>query len=225
MHIHARLQSFTSFNSMRDIQIATLVLSVFIVAGCNRERLPEMSTDTLKPAPGSYVADTTLADTTKKATTDTVKSDLPPIARAIEPDRLAQFLPHLTGWTPTGELQKEIQIHDKFNKSRVEQDYVSGDKKVKVEINDYAYVPYLYEPWSKFKGTYIDDDNIARTETSTLGPYHVVQSMEKKDPHAEVTVFPGKRFIVRVVEDGSPTIDEARTIAQQVDLRGLEAIQ
>jgi hypothetical protein len=206
--------------------LSTLMLvAIGLFAGCNRERLPEMSPDTLKPAPGSYVPDTTAADTAKKATPDSVVSDLPPMARAIEPDRLAKFLPQLSGWTISGEMQKEIQIHDKFNRSRVEQTYVNGDKKVKIEINDFAYVPYLYEPWTKFKGTYLDDDNFARTETATLAGYHVVQSMEKKDPRGEVTVFPGKRFVVRVTEDGAANIEETRQIAQQVDLKGLEATQ
>jgi hypothetical protein len=216
---------------MREFKLGATTVALltiaFAVASCNRgNRTPDMSPDTLKPAPGSFTPDTTAGDTTKKAaSTDSAKSDLPPMAHAIEPDQLAQYLPKLSGWTPSGELQKEIQIHDQFNKSRVEQDYTNGDKKVKIEINDYAYVPYLYEPWQKFKGTYLDDDNVARTETSSLAGYHVVQSMEKKDPHGEVTVFPGKRFVVRVVEDGAANIEEVRQIAQQVNLKGLEAIQ
>lgn len=201
------------------------ILTIVTIIGCNKNQNPDMSPDTLKPAPGSFFPDTTLADTTKHASADTAKSDLPPVAKAIEPDRLAQLLPKLSGWSTTGELQKEIQVHDQFNKSRVEQDYVSGDKKLRVEINDFAYIPYLYEPWLKFKGTYLDDDNVQRTETSTVSGYHAVQTMEKKDPHGTVTVFPGKRFVVTVTEDGAANIEEVRQAAQQVDLKGLEAIQ
>jgi hypothetical protein len=162
---------------------------------------------------------------TAKAKADTTHPTLPPIAKAIEPNRLAAFLPKMIGWNPVGELQKEIQVRDTFNRSRVSQSYEMGTKKVKVQIDDFAYVPYLYAPWTKFKGTFLDDNNDERTETAMLGNYRIVQSMEKKDQHGEITVFPGNRYIVTITEDGAENINEVRKIAESMDLKGLEILQ
>ena len=201
-----------------------IVLSVGSVlwGGCRRSEIPPMSMDTIRPSSDTAGSKPAAKDSTKS---DSTQSNLPPMAKAIEPDRLATFLPKMQGWTAQGEMQKEIQIRENFNRSRVAQTYTMGAKKVKVQIDDFAYVPYLYESWQKFKGTYLDDNNDSRTETSTLAGYRDVQSMDKKEPHGEVTVFPGNRFVVSIVEDGADNINEVRRIAEMTDLRGLESLQ
>ncbi len=172
----------------------------------------------------------TSADTIPKLTQDTSKakadtSNLPPMAKAIEPARLAKFLPALPGWTHQGDTVKEIQIRENFNRSRVAVTWVNGTKKLKIQIDDFAYVPYLYDPWHKFKGEYLDDNNDDRTETTTIAGYHAVQSMEKKDPHGEITLFPGNRYVVSITEDGADNINEIRRIAESMNLKGLETLQ
>ncbi len=194
---------------------------LFFVA-CSRRAEVSLPLDTLKPA-GDTAGMTAPHKDTSQAKSDT--NTLPPMAKAMEPDRLASFLPKLSGWTPSGEMEKEIQVRDNFNRSRIAQTYTLGAKKVKVQIDDFAYVPYLYEPWQKFKGTYLDDNNDSRTETTTVAGYRAVQSMEKKEPHGEVTVFPGSRYVVSVVEDGADNINEVRRIAESMDLKGLETLQ
>ncbi len=205
------------------IRFITALLLAFGLFGCNRnpEPLP-MSLDTIRAS-----SDTTgmKAADTSHTKADTTHSNLPPMAKAIDPTRLAQFLPKMPGWTLSGEMEHEIQVHDNFNRSRVAQTYANGAKKVKIEINDYAYVPYLYDAWQKFKGTYLDDDNFARTETTTIAGYHAVQTMEKKDPHGSVTVFPGNRYVVTIILDGADNINDVRRIAESMDLKGLESLQ
>jgi hypothetical protein len=162
-------------------------------------------------------------DTTPKP--DTLRSNLPPMAKAIEPDQLATFLPSLPGWVPQGEIEKEIQVRENFNRSRVAETLVMGPKKLKVQIDDFAYVPYLYDPWQKFKGVYLDDNNDERTETTSIAGYRAVQSMDKKEPHGEITVFPGNRFVVTVVEDGAESINEVRRLVESMNLKRLETLQ
>jgi len=207
---------------MKHYKIGPLVLLVTCVLcnGCKRDESPPISLDTIRPS-----ADTINRQDTTKAKADTTHPTLPPIAKAIEPDRLAGFLPKMAGWNPVGELQKEIQVRDTFNRSRVSQSYEMGAKKVTVQIDDFAYVPFLYAPWTKFRGTFIDDNNDERTETAMLGNYRVVQSMEKKEPHGEITVFPGNRYIVKITEDGAEKINDIRKIAESMDLKGLEILQ
>jgi hypothetical protein len=147
------------------------------------------------------------------------------MAKAIDPNRLAQFLPKIAGWVPSGELQKEIQIRDNFNKSRAAQTYTQDQKKVTIEINDFAYISSLYDPWQKYQGSYLDDDNNARTETTTIAGYRAVQTMQKHMPQSEITVFPGKRYVVTILEDGAENINEARKIAASIDLKGLELLR
>jgi hypothetical protein len=210
---------------MKQYKIWTLVLLVTSVLcnGCRRDESSYTSLDTIRSA--NDTANLANKQDTTKAKADTIHPTLPPIAKAIEPNRLASFLPKMAGWNPVGELQKEIQVRDTFNRSRVSQSYEMGAKKVKVQIDDFAYVPYLYVPWTKFSGTFLDDNNDERTETTMLGNYRVAQSMEKKEPHAEITVFPGNRYIVTITEDGAENINEVRKIAESMDLKGLEILQ
>ncbi len=192
--------------------------------GCRRNESLPLLMDSLHSSTDSTTIIKQSQDTSK-AKADTIASNLPPMAKAIEPDRLAAFLPNLPGWTPQGDTIKEIQVHENFNRSRAALNYVNGSKKLKIQIDDFAYVPYLYDPWQKFKGIYLDDNNDERTETTTIAGYRAVQSMEKKEPHGEITLFPGNRYVVSIVEDGADNINEVRRIAEAVNLKGLEALQ
>ncbi len=203
--------------------LLTLCIFLSIASGCRRnEQLPG-SLDSLRPTSDSAALKPPPIDTTPKA--DTLRSNLPPMAKAIEPDQLATFLPTLPGWTPQGEIEKEIQVRENFNRSRVAETLVMGTKKLKVQIDDFAYVPYLYDPWQKFKGVYLDDNNDERTETTSIAGYRAVQSMDKKEPHGEITIFPGNRYVVTVVEDGAESINEVRRLVESMNLKRLETLQ
>lgn len=180
-----------------------------------------MSMDTLQPLGDSIVQQK--QDTSRIS--DTTAPPLPPMAKAVDPAQLQAFLPSLPGWTPQGEIQKEIQIRDNFNRSRVSETYVNGPKKLKIQIDDFAYVPALYAPWAPFRGNYLEDNNDERTETTTIAGYHAVQSAMKKLQHVEMTVFPGNRYVVTIAEDSTNDINEARQIAQSMNWKGLEALQ
>ncbi len=209
----------------RTLFIAYLagIILTLLGSGCRRSGDPlPLALDTIRS--GGDTNGVKPPDTTHSKV-DSVKSDLPPMAKAIEPAMLAVFLPKMQGWSVSGEMEHEIQVRDNFNRSRVAQTYIMGQKKVKIDINDLAFVPYLYDPWQKFKGNYLDDDNTARTETTTIGNYRAVQTMEKHDPRGSVTVFPGKRYVVTIVMDGAESINDVRRIAESLDLRGLENLQ
>jgi hypothetical protein len=192
--------------------------------GCRHDEQLPISLDTLRPSVDTAGMNPPAKDSAQPKA-DSTQSNLPPMAKAIEPDRLATFLPTLSGWTPQGEMQKEIQIRDNFNRSRIAQNFVNGTKKLKIQIDDFAYVPYLYDPWQKFKGTYLDENNDERTETTIIAGYRAVQSMEKKEPHGEITLFPGSRYVISITEDGAENINEVRRIAEQMNLKGLETLQ
>jgi hypothetical protein len=201
-----------------------LCIVLSIVSGCRHDEQLPVSLDTLRPSMDTAGMKPPAKDTAQPKT-DSAHSNLPPIAKAIEPDRLATFLPALSGWTPQGEMQKEIQVRENFNRSRIAQTFVNGTKKLKIQIDDFAYVPYLYDPWQKFKGTYLDDNNDGRTETTTIDGYRGIQSMEKKEPHGEITLFPGNRYVISITEDGAENINEVRRLAEQMNLKGLETLQ
>jgi hypothetical protein len=207
---------------MKYVLILCIILS--IASGCGHNEPLPMSLDTLRPSVDTAGIKPPAKDSAQPKA-DSAHSNLPPIAKAIEPDRLAFFLPTLSGWTSQGEMQKEIQIRENFNRSRISQSFVNGTKKLKIQIDDFAYVPYLYDPWQKFKGTYLDDNNDERTETTTIAGYRAIQSMEKKESHGEITLFPGNRYVVSITEDGAENINEVRRIAEQMNLKGLETLQ
>ncbi|MFI5201491.1 MAG: hypothetical protein ACHQNE_03810 [Candidatus Kapaibacterium sp.] len=184
-----------------------------------------MSLDTIRSSSDTFTMRSSSSIDTAQAKVDTSKSSLPPIARAVAPDRLAEFLPNMTGWVTEGELQKELHVQDSINYSRVWQAYSTGTKTVTIQINDFAYVPTYYASYQKYKGNYLEDNNDERVETTAISGFPAVQTMEKKTPHAEIVVFPGNRYVVVIVEDGENDVNEVRHIAASMNLKGLEALQ
>src|SRR5688572_24309349 len=73
---------------------------------------------------------------TSEPKADTSRPPLLPIPDPIPTDRLAEFLPSMSGYQP-GELQQETKVRPNFKSSKVLQTYSLGDKKFAVEINDY----------------------------------------------------------------------------------------
>ena len=202
----------------------TAIATISIVwMSCRRSGTLPMSMDTLQPLNDSFSV-VSKPDTSHTAT-DTAQPSLPPMAKAIDPAKLQTFLPNLPGWSPQGDIERELQVRDNFNRSRVTAHYASGPKTLKIQIDDFAYVPSLYAPWTQFKGNYLEDNNDERTETTTLNGYHAVQSTMKKQSHAEMTVFPGNRYVVTIQEDGTSDVNEVRQIAQAMNLKGLETLQ
>jgi len=213
--------------------LATAFLVISMLAGCRMHEkvtMSDTSKDSLHPTGASPAHMPSQVDTAMKhATVDSnaiahPPSDLPPIATPIASEKLAQFLPTMDGYI-AGELQHEMKIQKNFSSSVVSRTYTKGDIKTTIEIDDYAYVPTLYEPFTKFKDAYLDDDNVERTETTTIKGYHAVQTWEKQSHGAQITLFPGRRYVVKVTSDGIPNIDAARTIVESMNLKGLEALQ
>ncbi len=204
----------------------SLVLMTLSVAwiGCNRTASIPMSLDTLHPSPDTFGMKPPAVETTK-VTADTGQLALPRITRAVDPGQLAAFLPPMVGWTPQGELQKELSVRDSMNLSRVWQTYIMGADTAIVEINDYAYVPSLYAPYQKYMGTYLEDNNTERVETTAVSGFRAVQTMEKKVPHAQMVIFPGNRYVVVISENGTNDVNDLRRIGESLNLRGLAALQ
>jgi hypothetical protein len=155
---------------------------------------------------------------------DTVQLPSRPIPDPIATARLAEFLPQLPGYQ-TGELQEETKVRPNFKSSKVLQTYTTGDKKITVEINDYCNVPFLYDPFAKFmEGDYLNDDNVERTETTTIKGFKAVQTWEKKNNHGNIFVFPGERFVISIIGEGVQNIGELRSVAESINLNSLAVL-
>lgn len=151
-------------------------------------------------------------------------NNLPPVATPVEPDRLSAFLPELSGYT-ADDVQKETRIRSNMKVSKASRVYKNGDKKVTVTINDYAYVPSQYMPYEQYRGEYLQDDNTERTEATKISGYEAVQTWLKKENRAEITLFPGKRYVVQIVADQMNDVAEARRILDGMNLTGLEGLE
>jgi hypothetical protein len=209
-----------------------LLSATFTLASC-RERQQTVTTeskDSLKPTEAKSAKMPSQVDTMLKHTTvDTSAiahppSDLPPIATPIAPEKLAQFLPAMEGYTASV-LEQESKVRKNFSSSKVSRTFTKGAVKIVLEVDDFAYVPFLYQPFDKYKDTYLDDDNVERTETTTIKGYHAVQTWEKQSKGAQITLFPGKRYVVRLTGDGLTSINDARSILESMNLGGLESLQ
>src|ERR1035437_2009958 len=85
-----------------------LFLLLGIASGCrHNDQLPS-SLDTLRPLIDTAGMKPPAKDTTQPKA-DSSQTALPPMTKAIVPDRLAAFLSAPTGWSPQGEIQKENQ--------------------------------------------------------------------------------------------------------------------
>ncbi len=142
----------------------------------------------------------------------------------LEPDRLASFLPSLDGYTAE-DIQKETRIRSNMKFAKASRVYKNGDKKITVTINDYAYVPSNYLQYEQYRGQYLQDDNIERTESTRISGYEAVQTWLKKENRAEITLFPGNRYIVQLAADGMNDVSEARRVIDGMDLSGLEGLK
>jgi len=162
----------------------------------------------------------TIQDTASKSST----SDLPPIAAPLDPDRLAQYLPDISGYTAE-DVQKETRIRSNIKVSKAWRVYRNGDKKITVTVNDFAYVPSQYMPYEQYRGEYLQDDNIERTESTRISGYEAVQTWLKKENRAEITLFPGKRYVVQLTADAMNDISEGRRVLDNMNLSGLESLQ
>lgn len=165
------------------------------------------------------------ATTDTAAGPDNTSLNLPPPVELLSPERLDDFLPKPESMTAE-EIQHETRIRSNLRLSRAWQVYRSGDKKFTVTINDFAYMPASYAPYEQFRtGSYLQDDNLERTELTTVSGYETIQTWLKKENRAELTLFPGKRYVVTVIGDNLSDVRDARMLLEQMDLRGLEALQ
>ena len=210
---------------------ALLMLASCMLASCrdgNRQvEQSDTTTVTRTETPGSNSSDnkpidigTPSGDTASHVTT----SDLPPIATPLEPDRLATFLPTIDDYTAE-DVQKETRIRSNIKVSKAWRVYRNGDKKITVTVNDFAYVPSQYMPYEQYRGEYLQDDNIERTESTRISGYEAVQTWLKKENRAEITLFPGKRYVVQLTADAMNDISEARRVLDNMNLSGLESLQ
>ena len=217
--------------SIRFLLTSLTLLSAFTLSACRLgDRTPQAPmSDTLHPTEAKPAHIPSQVDTAiQHAPTDTASiahpvNTLPPIATPIAPEKLAKFMPAMAGFT-TGELQQETKVRKNFNSSRAAQTFAKDGAKFTVEINDYAYVPFLYEPFDKYKDAYLDDDNDERTETTTIAGFHAVQTWGKKSFEATIYLFVGRRYIVKVSAEGVKNIGEARAVIETMDLHGLERV-
>lgn len=206
-----------------------LGLSMLAVIGCNTgEREVTLSdtttithTESERPSVPTTEPGTPQPDT--QQTTSTT-ANLPPIATPLPPDRLASFIPNFDGYTAE-DLQTETRIRSNIKVSKAWRVFKNGEKKITLTINDFAYVPSQYIPYEQYRGEYLQDDNLERTEATRIGGFETIQTWLKKENRAELTIFPGRRYVVSLIADQMGSVDEARRLAESIDLRGLEGLE
>jgi hypothetical protein len=203
-------------------------LALLLLASCRNgnERFEQNDTTTVTHTQTTEHSGTTTIEEPSN-TTDTsshvVTAPLTPVS-PIEPDRLSAFLPEISGYTAE-EIQKETRIRSNMKVSKAWRVYRNGDKKITVTVNDFAYVPSQYTPFEQYRGEYLQDDNIERTESTRISGYEAIQTWLKKENRAEITLFPGNRYVVQLTADGMNDISEARRVLDGMNLSALEGLK
>lgn len=204
-------------------------LAIFLLASCrdgNRE-VEQVDSTTVTRTETTDLPNTSRTEEPAVNTdtaSGTVTAPLEPVAAPVEPDRLAAFLPEISGYTAE-EIQKETRIRSNMKVSKAWRVFRNGDKKITITVNDFAYVPSQYTPFEQYRGEYLQDDNLERTESTRLSGYEAIQTWLKKENRAEITVFPGHRYVVQLTADGMSDVSEARRILDGMNLSGLEGLK
>jgi hypothetical protein len=207
-------------------------LGLFLLASCrdgNRQvEVSDSTSVTRTEHPSSDKIDDSkpvdIGTPSQDTTAEVVVSDLPPVVSPLSPYLFHSYFPTLEGYNAS-EIDNETRIRPNLKISRASRIYKSGDKTIKITINDFAYIPTQYAPYTQYRGEYLQDDNIERTESTRISGYEAIQTWLKKENRAEITLFPGKRYVVQLTADGMNDVSEARRVLDGMNLGGLEGLQ
>src|SRR5215216_5602401 len=103
--------------------------------------------------------------------------------------------------------------------SQTEQDYINGDKVIKVTITDYNASQMAFTAATALYSLNISSEDDEKKQSSTdLGMKDVAayETVYKKNQTAELIVIAGDRFYITLRSDGSNDIDQLKSTAKGV---------
>ena len=136
---------------------------------------------------------------------------------------LQEYLVDFSGYEREGEPDGETVSMGNMKWTHVEQNYRSGDKSLKLEIIDSAYVGMALQSFQMAAAMEIDtsDEYVKSTE---INGFPGVKRYTYEDKQGEVMVLVGERFLIRLegepFEDADPLVD----LIKEVDIEGLAAL-
>lgn len=194
---------------MKSLSICVLLSAMFLFSCKDRNKVVikdgEVSVgDAVKAADAMSkgVKDASDRWEARKAKGDTV---------AIPYKELESYLPEIPGYTKDGGAKgSQMDMPGMGNFSTTEQNFVNGDKRIKINIVDYNASQMAFSgATALYKMGFSAEDDDKKQGSTDLGVKDVAgyETVYKKDQRAELAVIAGDRFYITLSSEGSNDID------------------
>lgn len=143
-----------------------------------------------------------------------------PVA-AVDFHRLESFLPAVPVYT-RGEPQGSMLQMPPSSYSEAHADYSQGERRIKVTIYDYAYIPGLMDP---YKVQFSFENDSGYLKSTTWAGFPGWETWEKGPKSAKAVAAINDRFLVFVEGNGQDDASAVRGAMNATDLKAIAALQ
>ena len=148
-------------------------------------------------------------------------------ARRIKGDTIAlpykeleTYLPDMSGYTKDGGPKgNQATMPGMGSYSQTEQNYLNGDKRIKISITDYNASQMAFTAATALYSLNISsEDDDKRQGSVDLGIKDVAayETVYKQRQEADLVVIAGDRFYINIENNGSNDIDQLKSVAKDV---------
>lgn len=139
---------------------------------------------------------------------------------ALQYKELETFLPDVSGYTKKDSAKgNQMSMPGLGSYSQTVQEYINGDKRIKVSITDYNASQMAFTSATALYSLNISaEDDEKRQGSVDLGIKDVAsyETVYKQRPEADLVVIAGDRFYINIENDGSNDIDHLKIVAKDV---------
>ena len=139
---------------------------------------------------------------------------------ALQYKELEIFLPEISGYTKEGNPKgNQMTMPGLGSYSQTEQEYTSGDKKIKISITDYNASQMAFTSATALYSLNISaEDDEKRQGSIDLGVKDVAayETVYKQRQEADLVVIAGDRFYINIENNGSNDVDQLKAIAKDM---------
>jgi len=133
---------------------------------------------------------------------------------------LVPFLGDLPGWEAVDEAEGQTMSMGMYSATNVEREYTSGDKFLTIHIIDGALSKMAYAGFNMMRQYEVDtsDEYIKKVE---IKGYPGVEKYEYESKDASLMLLVAERFLIEIEISEAENTDEAKEVAEALDLEGL----
>ncbi len=137
-------------------------------------------------------------------------------------ETLGAAFPQVSGWTRGDIKGSTTNFPMKMSESKTY--YRDGDKRIRLEVMDAALAQMMMVPYSAFlSASYSERSSDGYKKGTSVKGEPAFEEVNTSNQTAELTVVVSKRFIVSAHGNRGTSIDQVRTVVEQMDFGKLTA--